>query len=155
MWKVYGKSNNCVAIKSTVSRLMDSFGTYSDYDVYIGAIKYIDHGITEIDESNYWNAWLHKAKFYESERELRCIIMDDGYTGLFSNSEPYVLPFHENHSDIKNLSSGVNVPIDLRKLFFEIYTGPQAEIWFKDMVRETLDRYGLEDITVSSSLIAA
>lgn len=154
MWKVYGKANNCVAIKSSVSRLVDSFGAYTDYDVYIGSIKYIDHRITEIDEGNYWSAWLHKAKFYESEQELRCIIMDDGDISLFSNDEPYVLPFHGGQSDIGNLSLGVQVPIDLKTLISEIYIGPQSEIWFKDTVCEILYRYGLENIVVNSSLIA-
>ncbi len=155
MWKVYGKSDNCVAIKSTVSKLKACFGPYTDYDVYIGLIKYIDHSTTEIDESNYWSTWLHKAKFYEFEQELRCIIMDDGQTDLFSSDEPYLPPFHSSHDDVSTLSPGVNVPIDLRKLVSEIYIGPQSERWFKDTVRTTLDRYGLEDVAVTSSSITA
>lgn len=155
MWKVYGKSDNCVAIKSTVSKLKTCFGAYSDYDVYIGLIKYIDHSTTEIDEGNYWSTWLHKAKFFEFEQELRCIIMDDGDTALFSNDEPYLPPFHSNHDGVNTLSPGVNVPIDLKKLVPEVYIGPQAESWFKDTVRTTLDRCGLKDVAVTSSSITA
>jgi hypothetical protein len=153
MWKVYGKTNNCVAIKSTVNRLINSYGEYSDYDVYIGEVEYIDHQLDEINPDNYFRVWLQKAKFYESEKELRCIITDDGDTRLFPDAEPHISPINLNEDEIDKLSSGVGVPIDLNCLISKIYIGPQAEKWFEKTVRTTLERYGLTNIEVVPSFL--
>jgi hypothetical protein len=176
MWKVYGKTNNCVAIKSTVNRLINSYGAYSDYDVYMGEVEYIDHQFDEINlriprsfghpvhahsapdsisinPDNYFRVWLQKVKFYESERELRCIITDDGETRLFPDTEPHISPINLNEGEVNKLSPGVCVPIVLNNLISKIYIGPQADKWFETTVRTTLEKYGLTNVEVVPSFL--
>ncbi|MDW3683336.1 hypothetical protein RA280_16595 [Cupriavidus sp. CV2] len=150
MWKVYGRGKNSVALRSTFSRLKSSFGPYSDYDVLIGKIRYIDYKVAELDESNYLNLYLHKAPFYSSENELRCIIVDDGDIPFFPDDEPIPLAYYGRELTFR---PGAPVPVDLNGLFHEVVVGPEADPWFYDSVCGVLKKFGLDHISVVRSLV--
>jgi len=147
MWKVYGKQHNCVALKSSVGSLKKSFGDYTDYDVHIGEINYIDYSKDSIDESNYFNAIMHKTSFYSSERELRCLILDDGDNSIFSNEEPYSVGGEDEHK----LSPGAHLTCSLDELINEIVIGPESDDWFKGLVQDAMIKYGMGHKKVSAS----
>ncbi|WP_155920422.1 DUF2971 domain-containing protein [Methylobacter luteus] len=149
MWKVYGKGNNSIAIKSNIGALKKSFGDYRDYDVLIGEINYIDYTNELIDETNYLNILFHKTPFFSAERELRCVIGDDGDISLFPESEPY---FWGGEKDA-GLSPGVNVPCNLDDLLLEVVINPDADAWFGPIVKGTLSKFGYENVEVSKSSI--
>jgi hypothetical protein len=134
MWKVYGKGQNCVALKSSVGSLKKSFGPYVDYDVLISEIQYIDYSKESIDESNYLNMLMHKTPFYSSERELRCLIIDDGDNSIFPSGEPYFWA----SDDTQSLSPGAHVDCSLEELIHEIVIGPESDGWFEELVQQIM-----------------
>ena len=121
-WKVYGGGGNSIAIKSNIDRLKRCFGKYADYNIYIGEISYIDYSNDVIDERNLLNLFLHKRHPFKDEREVRCILYDDGDIGLFSEDEPDPSQLLMGEKIV--LGTGVNVPIDIGILVEEIYVSP-------------------------------
>lgn len=73
MWKLYLRTNEGVAIQSTLERLKRSFDSNVEDRVFIGMVKYIEYDKTPIKESNLFHAFLHKRRSFEHERELRAI----------------------------------------------------------------------------------
>lgn len=144
MWRVYGKGSNCVAFTTSLSRLKKCFGQYTDYDVYIGRIKYVDYSNAFLNESNYLQPLLHKAMFYSYENEMRCVIPDDGDIRLFNDSEPNPLTYVGSGPVLfEDFSRGAYVPVDLELLLEQVIIGPDAERWFLGVVQDVLSRYGL------------
>lgn len=149
MWKVYGKGNNCVAIKTNIGALKNSFGKYTDYDVYLGKINYIDYVSEPIDESNYLNIFMHKTPFYSTENELRCIILDDGDISIFPDNEPY----YWGGEEVSGLSPGANVPCDINVLLRDVIIGPDSDSWFESVVKGALLQFGYSAVNVIKSAI--
>ena len=126
MWKLYLKSNEGVAVKSTYNKLKQSLHLTED-DVHLGLIKYIDYNTYSLKSNNLFNTALHKRKSFEHERELRAIIL-------------------------KNSDSPLFIPIDLEILMDRIYTPPTAKPWFRTLVERVLEKNNLDKKVVQSSL---
>jgi len=74
MWKLYLKSNEGIAIRSTFRRLRDSLKDTKP-DVYIGKVNYIDYEKDNIPK-DFLSPFLHKRKSFDHEKELRAIVQD-------------------------------------------------------------------------------
>lgn len=156
MWDSFGSGRSAIgsgpsaiAIKSNIASLKKCFGQYVDYDIYIGEVSYIDHEIDEIAETNpIFTPFLYKYKAYEAEREVRCILHDDGDISLFPPDEPSPL---QAVSDNLSLCPGIHVPIDLDLLIGEIYLSPQEPSYAHKTVKSLLKKYGLPNKPVLSS----
>jgi len=74
MWKLYLKSDEGLAIQSTISRLIES-ANKSGETIHIGKVRYIDYNNASFDDTNYYNRIIHKRISYEYERELRAVIV--------------------------------------------------------------------------------
>lgn len=141
MWKLYLKSDEGVAIQSTFRRLTESFNSYSEMDIYIGEVQYIDYETEWMPEGNVFYPFLYKRKSFEHEHELRAIIQK--------------LPI--NKDDKINLTQetfniGLNIPVNLDTLIEKIYLSPASAAWFTDAVRSVVDKYALNKEIVQSSL---
>ena len=117
MWKLYTSSlDQGIAIKTTYKRLYNSLNR--DSNIQIGQINYIDfsNNFAGINES-FW----FKRKSFEHEREVRAIIKDHWETEEF----------------------GKLIPVKLEQLVETIYLSPTSQDWFKSLVIDILDKYGL------------
>lgn len=141
MWRLYLKTDEGVAIRSTFRRLADSFRDCVEHTVHIGKVKYIDYETDWLPEGNTFYPFLHKRRSFEHERELRAVIQK--------------LPVAEGRGVdwTKELfDAGVYVPIDLGVLIESVSVSPTALTWFHELVESTTMKYGLKKEVVQSQL---
>lgn len=140
MWKLYLKSDEGIAIQSTFKHLTESFNKCVEYDIFIGKVNYISYDTEWLPENNIFCPFLYKRKSFEHERELRAIIQD--------------MPFKNGEIDFKKeiFKLGVDIPIDPDILIDKIYISPTSSEWFTDLVKSTINKYGLKKEIIQSSL---
>ena len=141
MWGIFGKDEISVAIKSDLKRLKKCFGKYVDYDIFISQISYIDYKTEKCIEKSKITPFLYKRKIFDSEREVRCFLIDDGDISLFPDDEP--MPVRALDEGI-NLRTGVNVPVDLDMLIDTIYVSPKSPGWVPDLINSLLNQLSLK-----------
>ena len=141
MWELYLKDKPGLAIRSTFSRLKESF-SQSDPAVMIGKVQYIDYLKETMpkellkDGFNGLAAHMCKRKSFQHEAELRCIAINLGQPG-------HTLNFDEN--------GGIYVPVDVDTLIEEIIISPQSPKWFYTLVKRVCNKYEMKkDIRASS-----
>jgi hypothetical protein len=127
MWKLYVKSDQGIAVQSTLGRMISSFAN-SKEDVYIGEVKYVDYEKQQIPSNNVFFLAVHKRMSFEYERELRAIVLS-----------PENLP-------------GISVPIDLNSLILRVFVSPNSPVWIHDLVKKMLIKYGLNKEVIHSGL---
>ena len=128
MWRLYasGKDAKGVAIKTTVGRLKKAIGRY----VEIGRVDYIDY-------SKVWpnaNEALWKKRLsFDYEYEVRVRIITEG--GLSPTPPEFMM-----------------LPVNLDEMIESVYVSPMAETWFKNVVVDLLEKYGLNKQVFHSAL---
>jgi hypothetical protein len=144
MWHLYTKSGEAIAIKSTFGLLDQCLGDHC----YIGMVEYLDYGshIDVIESRDNLATFVHKRKSFAHEKELRALLQDlptirrsDGLRAHDIYAEPH--------------DSGRWVPVDLNELVTEVVVAPQGASWFKEVVGDVCDKYGLRK-NVRESVIA-
>ena len=128
MWRLYasGVESKGVAIKATVGQLKKAIGR----QVEIGRIDYIDYSK---EWPNVNEALWRKRLSFEYEHEVRIRITPK--TGLSDKPDEFML-----------------LPVDLNELVEAVYVSPMAETWFKTIVEDILDKYGLKKEVYHSKL---
>ncbi len=137
MWKLYLKSDEGIAIKSSYRRLRDSFKD-SEFDINIGKVQYIDYDKEEIP-INLLSPFFHKRKSFRHESELHACIQKRPKRGFSERSKR---PFE----------NGVHVPVDLDLLIRGIYLAPRTPNWLVELVESVTGKYKLDKYVVQSSL---
>jgi len=137
MWKLYAKTNEAVAIQSSVWRLKSSFNNIRP-DVYLGQVNYIDYDLEEMPEGEPLLAYFYKRKSFEHENELRAVFVNDPKS---DNYDPSLLekPGLYLHSYVKSLVESV-------------YVAPESPKWFRELVQGISGKYDLEFNVVNSRL---
>jgi hypothetical protein len=129
MWKLYLKSDEGIAIRSTYKRLFKCLNE-SKYNLNIGTVKYIDYEKEGFPLNNGLYPFLHKRKSFEHENELRAIIW-----------------FKEgNNSKLLtkvDLTYGIGISVDLAELIESIFVSPYAPRWFHDLVESVVKKYNV------------
>jgi len=125
MWKLYARTEEAVAIKSTYFKLQQALPNSS----FLGIVHYIDYERDWLPEGNSFWPFVHKRRSFEHERELRAVIQD--------------LPLVENCVLIGNPNpeSGVSVEVAPEAFVDEILVSPTAPQWFADLVSAISDRF--------------
>ena len=127
MWKLYTKNmSEGIAIQTTYEKLYRALK--KDPSISIGRVNYIDYDsrFAGINES-FW----YKRKSFEHEKEIRAVYKD------FREESEYGKP----------------IEINVNTLIQKIYVSPTAQEWFVDVVKETLDKYGLKKKINKSSML--
>lgn len=137
MWKLYLKSDEGIAIKSSYRRLRDSLKN-SEFDIFIGKVKYINYDEEEIP-INFLSPFFHKRMSFRHERELRACIQKLPKKGFSERSKR---PFE----------NGVYVEVDLKVLIRGIYLAPKTPKWLVELIESVTKKYKLEKNVVHSSL---
>ena len=133
MWKLYLKSDEGLAIRSTISRLIES-ANKSGETILIGKVRYIDYNNASFDDTNHYNRIIHKRKSYEHENELRAVIVKDAekkrYVEIEDGWKIELLP----EFDFKNHDDGIKACNNMIDLIEKIYVAPSSREWFSNLV---------------------
>ncbi|HEY56554.1 MAG TPA: hypothetical protein G4N90_03860 [Dehalococcoidia bacterium] len=137
MWKLYLKSNEGIAIRSTFRRLRDSLQD-KEHDTYIGKVQYIDYDKDKIPDDSI-SPFVYKRKSFEHEVELRAIIQVfiKGIS-LADNERPF--------------EDGLYVPVALDLLINQIYLAPTSPRWLRELMESVTAKYGLKKKVYQSIL---
>ncbi len=130
LWKLYIKSDQGVAIRSTFHCLKTSFRDDSS-DIFIGKVKYIDYQKDIFPTKNPLYPFIYKRKSFEYEQELRAV------TTEFPPSE------HDKY-----------ITVDLDVLIDRIYVAPSSPDWFFELVKSVTKKYDLDKEVTRSALDA-
>jgi len=138
MWKLYGQSDNAIAVTTTVSRIRNAvMGSKYPLKTYIRKVNYIDHlDNPEIEIRPYSNIFSYKQKAYDYEKEVR-IVLD---------------LYHEMYKD-REIPKSISIPAKLEDFISAVVISPFAEEWFSDLVKSIMIRYKL-DVPVTPSKLS-
>jgi hypothetical protein len=162
MWRLYARTNEAVAIRSTYARLRDCLPEKAHVGkvdmrrlvgkwvkaashVYLGVVRYIDYSTQPMPQGNVYYPFIYKRKSFEHEHELRAVIPA---TPVVERPEGGV--YHQR--ELRNLEPGQLVPVSLEDLIEGIYVAPTAPPWFRKVVQTVTRKYDLAHKTAHSSL---
>jgi len=141
MWKLYLKSDEGIAIRSTYNKLEASLKNATE-DIYIGTVKYINYATDFMPEGNIFNLFTHKRLSFAHEQELRAIIhhspLSDDTNSLDFSKDTIV--------------GGINAKVDLESLLDSIYLAPNSPKWIQELTEAILRRYNLDAPVIQSAL---
>lgn len=139
-WRLYPKSNDGIAIKSTFGRLKSSLA-HSPHLIHFRKVRYIRFTKEVIDDDTR-SPYFHKRKAFEHEKELRALIqvLRRDTNGDFNFGKP---PF----------TKGLYVKVDLDQLIERVVTAPLCEDWLPAVTKSVLQKYGLKNMEVRKSTL--
>jgi hypothetical protein len=146
MWRLYLKSDEGVAIRSTYGRLKESFGDASQA-VSAGKIVYIEYETDPIPRDNALVPFLYKRMSFEHEHEVRAIYWN------ITELQPQLQAEFEGRW-VEPARKGVDIPANLDTLIESVYVSPTKEDWFYELVKTTLAKYGHKDKETKKSRLA-
>ena len=145
MWKIYSKEKG-IAIETTYSRLKEAI--IDEETIYPTVISYLDYEKQYLDcKNNTLTPYTIKRLEYKSEQELRLII---AFPEMVKKLEEVGKSLIEMNDYCKKFPV-IKVKVNVFKLIEAIHVSPFAPIWYTDLVRKTLDKFGLGDISVIRS----
>ena len=144
MWKIYLKSDEGIAIRTTAKKLGASVEHHSD-KVQITKVKYIDYQKETINASMIENMVAYKRKSFSYEKEVRAVI----------RKHPRMK--HGDHIDEGVYSdevwpAGIHVAANLDVLIQDVFVSPAMPTWFRNLIQKSLSKYGLNKEVHHSSL---
>jgi len=149
MWKTYLKSNEGVAIASTIQSLTKCFK--NPEAVYVGKVHYLDYNADVIGHDNFLRPVVCKRKSFEYENEVRAVVWDgDRYKSLLDGK--MLDTATGNWKPEVTFEPGRDIAVDVDILVEEIYVAPTSPQWFHKLIEATLKTYGLERTVKQSSL---
>jgi hypothetical protein len=143
MWSSYLRSLDGIAVQSTYRRLADALAGYSDFDVFIGLVRYIDYDREAIPWGNALFPFMHKRKSFEHERESRALIWTPQH-GRNEIGDSTKNRFHD--------VSGLHVRVDLNVLIQRIFVAPTAPAWIVELISSLILKFGPVKEVVHSRL---
>lgn len=144
MWRLYLKSNEGIAIRSTTERLRGCF--LEPFGIRIGKIVYVDHRKDKIPFSDTYAPFFQKRKSYQHECELRAIIRGYPRAETLTKGLPDALEESDGLGE-----AGIPVKVYLPTLIERVYVAPTSPAWFKSLVEVILKDYDLPKIPVEHS----
>jgi hypothetical protein len=148
MWKLYMKSDQGVAVQSTVGRLIES-AKQSTENIYIREIQYIDYLSDSFGRSNSFNAIVRKRQSFAHERELRAVIWKFGdmdavkYEYVTKGMGSTIMKTPDFSDAYKNHPLGIVACNNMKQLIEKVYVYPSSPAWFGDLVSASAQDYGL------------
>jgi len=136
MWKLY-VDNEGVAVQTTYERYKNSLEDYGQ-DIYMGKVIYYED---KINDKDMLTRAFHKRAIFEHEREFRAI--------SFGNLPKTKDEITDEHTK-RYIYHGEYIPVKLDVLIDKILLSPAAPLWYKDIIENTLMKYGLKkDVSCS------
>lgn len=120
MWKLYCPNNQGVVLQTTYQKLANSI---SDNQFLMGMITYIDYENAFFQAAdNLFYSVMHKRKAFEHEKEVRIATMRHDFENI---------PF----------PPGKTINWDISECIEQIYINPYSEVWYREMIQETLNAF--------------
>lgn len=132
MWDAYSNSNGGIAIKTTISKVIDSI--IDERNIYISEVEY-SNGPIPLDNA-YYPLVIKKPQF-KDERELRLFYV-----------EPDVVDPNSN----KSYPNSIRIKLNLENLFEEIYFHPLTELWVVESLKKIIKNVAKKVNPIRSSL---
>ncbi|MCQ6267085.1 DUF2971 domain-containing protein [Fictibacillus sp. WQ 8-8] len=123
MWNLYLKSDEGIAICSTVEKLYSSISD-KRFHTYIGQVQYINFN-SEMASLNPYETLFYKRRSFSHENEIRLLAFDNPNNRIF------------DHKDGAYVQSNLNTLID------EVYVSPTSPEWLREVVQSVLEKYRL------------
>lgn len=154
MWKIFLKTNNGIAIKSTVKRIKKSLEKTKE-DIHIGKVYYRDFSKTTFfdlmrEPQNIWpnsngrggcvNQYNYKRISFEHEKELRLNFIDLPIPHATKNGTPRA-PLEQKI-----------IEIDINELIEEIVVAPFSDSWFKPLIERLTQQLNYDFKILESNL---
>lgn len=114
MWQIFTKTNEGLAIRSTVKRLQEALEPENTFRQQIGKVNYIDYKREYIPFDDAFFPFMFKRKSFQYEREVRIISDLSGHN--------------------LQINDGIKVSVDIHRLIDKIYIHPKSENWYKRLV---------------------
>lgn len=138
MWRTYGAEE--IAVRSTFYRLCASLANEPE-SVHVGELYYFD--LAAEQPPTYGNTLAiayFKRRQYQHERELRAVVIRPPADG---NGGPECPDSHP---------TGIKIAVDLDTLIERVHLAPGLPEAFREQVRGTMDRHGVDKPVQPSSL---
>ena len=132
MWDAYSNSNGGVAIKTTISKFIDSI--IDERNIYISEVEYSDG---PIPISNVYYPLVYKKPEFKDERELRVFYV-----------EPDVVTPNSNNS----YPNSIRIKMNLENLLEEVYFHPLTELWVVESLKKIIKSVAENVNPIRSSL---
>jgi hypothetical protein len=148
MWKLYTKSDEGVAVQSTIGRLI-KMAQQSTEDIFIGEIYYIDYNSDSFSKWNHFDAIVRKRQSFAHERELRAVITKVGdmqavnYEYATKGMGSRIMKQPDFSAAYKNQPDGIHAGNNIKELIETMYVYPDSRPWFRDLVCEISKDYSL------------
>lgn len=139
LWQIYGKSNNSVAITTTVGRLeSELLKNNADGYTYLYKVEYINHWhYDKMDILIFPKVFKYKLKAYKYENEVRVIHYKEENLAIQESAD---------------IESGLYFNVELNQLLRSIVVSPDSEPWFIDIVKDLTRQYGITAPVKSSMM---
>ncbi len=141
MWKLYLKSDEGVAVRTTCDRLSRCFRDETTYNVFIGSVEYVDYERVIIGDSNVLQQFFIKRLSFAHEREVRALVSPIYQTPSAPDIQPEPEP-----------PNGLALSIDCSLLIEDVYVAPGTPDWVKEAVQSILSKFELDRVVRRSSL---
>lgn len=144
MWSLYARTNQSVAVRSSIGRLRRCFSK-TTRPVVIGKVDYCDYaneGFPSLSMKPGRSGVLECLKPFFSKR-----------SSFDHEREVRALTYEKN--DDGHIATGVNVEVDVEALVETVYVAPNSPEWFLDTMRSVMDKYGLQQIEAIHSPLDA
>lgn len=129
MWEIYGKTENSIAIRSTVGDLTDSVSRkdLKKYKYNFAFEPVIYKKLEDIPgKLTYQSPFFIKRPHFQFEREVRFFL------STYSSAKPTT-----------ETPVGIGISINLEQVIKDIYVHPDASNWFLEAVQSLLNKYGV------------
>lgn len=160
MWKLYLKSGEGIAVRTTYRRLKKSLSN-AQYPIHLGLVKYIDFEKYELEHNevdgnsrrgNFLEPFMLKRQSFEHEKEVRAILVKK--PSSVDGSQKSGTLSANDHSDNPIKGGGVSVPVNLNLLIESITLAPRTPDWLQALVSSVAKKYGIQAKIFPSELDA-
>jgi len=139
LWRLYLKSGEGIAIRSTRNRLGAAFAN-SKLGVWQVPIWYIDYNADDPPIPTRWAPFRYKRKSFAHEKELRAIVFAD----VRDKQGNILSPPKEK---------GIRLDADLDSLIEAVYVAPTAPDWFRELTVRVCEKFKVRAEVIPSSLV--
>ena len=143
MWKLYLKSEEGVAIRTTFGRVKAAFAKTKE-GVWAETVNYIDYSSERFNYNDFLSLVTHKRKSFEHEHEVRLI-----WHGLYDFiTKERTIGLTKAEFEAIELAkvegpSGRIIQVSLTDLIEEVLVSPSSPPWFHDLVCKVVKTYNL------------
>lgn len=129
MWKIYARTEDSIAVSTTLADLKRSLCRGDERQVMLGAVTYIDYEKSIVPPINGFTPFFYKRTSFAYEQELRALLL----------KKIEVVDGKVVETDVP----GELVEVDLEALVRAVHISPTCSGWFADLVGRVANKYGL------------